>query len=318
MPRGPRRDSAARWLPKPYVMATDRIPVILAAGRRASALTASLEPKKYSTVALVTGTMAVEWAPDVQPDAIVVDADLPDMSGIEVCRLLHADLRVGLSVPIFIVEWDKPTPEQRVAALQAGAWDFLRFPAENGGLSMTLDSCLQAKRNLDGAVAVGDGTGLLGRSGLARRARQLGALMARRHGALACVVFALESPDPQAGALLASLARVSDVVGMLTAAELAVLAPATNEAGAVTMAARMSKALGTRQVGFTAVENLGYFPTDPVALLARASAAVRGGEPAAAYPWVRFLGPATEGPRSSGPTGAVHQAAVEPIEEGTT
>jgi PleD family two-component response regulator len=265
-------------------------------------LARALDPSRYTTVDIASGTIALEWAPDVRPDAIILDADLPDMSGIDVCRQLHADLRVGLSVPILIVESDKPTPEQRVAGLRAGAWDFLRFPSDPSDVSLTLETCVQAKRNLEDPSQgeVEGPSGLLGRPGLARRVRQLGALMARKHGSLSCVLFALDEPDPKAGARLASVARRSDVVGSLSPTELAVLAPNTSEAGAVTLARRLSDVLGTRQVGYAAAENLRYSPMDPVSLLAQASAAVRTGQPDPNYPWVRRFQAGPGMPRTSG------------------
>ena len=43
----------------------------------------------------------------------------------------------------------------------------------------------------------------------------------------------------------------------------------------------------TLRVGYDAVANLTYSPIDPVALLARAAAAVRNGKPEPDAPWVR-------------------------------
>src|SRR5207249_871318 len=84
-------------------------------------------------------------------------------------------------------------------------------------------------------VQVNPATGLHSRPALARRARELGALMVRGRGALACVVFALEADpaDPKPGSVLVRSARMSDVVGALSPTEFAVLAPATDHAGAV-------------------------------------------------------------------------------------
>lgn len=283
-------------------MTTAAIPRVLLAGSRASALARALDPARYAFIELASGTLALEWAPDVRPDAIILDADLPDVPGIDVCRQLHADLRVGLSMPILIVDADKPSPEQRVAGLRAGAWDFLVYPADAGALSRTLETYVQAKRNLE-EPAPADGeavSGLLGRSGLARRARHLGAMMARKHGALSCVLFALSEPDPRAGALLVGAARRSDVVGALSATELAVLAPNTSEQGAVTLARRLSNVLGQRNVGYASAENLRYSPMDPVSLLAQASAAVRTGRPDPGCPWVRRFEAAPGSVRTSG------------------
>ena len=278
-------------------------PVVLIAAPQEHALGRVLKDTPYSAAVQVhTGTLALAWAPDLRPDTIILDADLPDMTGIDTCRLLHNDLRIGHNVPILILAVDKPTPEQRVTALRAGAWDFLPFPLEAEELSLKLQTYVHAKRSIDLALteAVLDpGSGLHSRPALARRARELGALMTRKHGGLACIVFDLDPDpaDPRAGNLLVQTARVSDVVGALSPTEFALLAPATDQAGALKLVHRAASALrgavgggapeGTLRCGYDAVANLTYSPIDPVSLLARAAAAVRNGKPEPDAPWVR-------------------------------
>src|SRR4029077_21107970 len=213
---------------------------------------------------------------------------------IDACRLLHSDLRIGHSVPTLILAPNKPTPEQRVAALRAGVWDFLPYPPDPAELLLSLETYLQAKRNIDVALAglVDPATGLHTRSALARRARELGALMARARGGLACVVFAVEADpaDPKAGSVVARSARVSDVVGTLSPTEFAVLAPGTDHAGAVNLAHRIGDALGdggSVNGGYDPVPNLKYSPIDPVPLLLRATTAVRTGTPEPGCAWMR-------------------------------
>jgi len=126
--------------------------------------------------------------------------------------------------------------------------------------------------------------------------------MVRGRGALACVVFALEADpaDPKPGSVVVRSARMSDVVGALSPTEFAVLAPATDHAGAVKLAQRIGGALrevfgasgsvaspSALQVGYDAVTNLKYSPIDPVALLLRATTAVRTGRPEPGCPWMR-------------------------------
>ena len=279
-------------------------PLILVATNPEHSLASVFAGRPYAVVQVHTGTLAVEWVRDVRPDTIILDADLPDMSGIDACRLLHSDLRIGHTVPTLILAPNKPTPEQRVAALRAGVWDFLPSPPNPGELLLSLETYLQAKRNIDVALAglVDPATGLHTRPALARRARELGALMARARGGLACVVFALQADpaDPKAGSVVVRSARVSDVVGTLSPTEFAVLAPGTDHAGAVKLAHRIGEALrdgvgvndssvsgSTLQVGYDAVTNLTYSPIDPVALLLRATTAVRTGTPEPGCAWMR-------------------------------
>ena len=303
-------------------MATSTVtrPVILIATAPQRLVAGALGENPYAVVEVYSGALALQWAPDLQPDTIILDADLPDIPGVEVCRLLHTDHRIGHSVPIVIVAADQPTPEQRVNALRAGAWDFLRHPRRPDDLALTLHTYVQAKRNIDLALAEGmvdPATGLHTRYALARRARELGALMARQRGALACVVFAIESAtaDPTAASFVARSARLCDVVGLLGPSEFAVLAPSTDHAGAVKLAERYVTELrgpkgggdilpaGTAvRAGYDAVANLTYSPIDPAALLTRAAAAVQYGSPDTRLPWVRRFIPRTApAPRATPP-----------------
>src|SRR2546425_12124646 len=125
----------ARLLPVcdtvPMAIAPGAPPIVLIASVEEHPLVGALERRRYAVVQVQTGALAVEWARNFQPDAIMLAADLPDMTGIDASRLLHADLRIGHNVPILIIATDKPTPEQRVAALRAGAWDFVRHPGRS-------------------------------------------------------------------------------------------------------------------------------------------------------------------------------------------
>src|SRR5216117_910097 len=295
-------------------------PLILIAAIPEHSLASVFQGRHYAVVQVHTATLAAEWVRDVRPDTIILDAELPDMSGIDACRLLHNDLRIGHTVPTLILAPDKPTPEQRVAALRAGVWDFLPYPPDPEELSLTLQTYLQAKRNVEVALAAGlvdPATGLHSRPALARRARELGALMVRGRGALACVVFALEADpaDPKPGSVLVRSARMSDVVGALSPTEFAVLAPATDHAGAVKLAQRIGGALRevfgasgssaaarALQIGYDAVPNLKYSPIDPVALLLRATTAVRTGTPEPGCSWMRRFDESRASAREAGAT----------------
>ena len=140
--------------------------------------------------------------------------------------------------------------------------------------------------------------------------------MGREHGALASVVFDLETGPggPDAASLIARTARVCDVVGAWSPTEIAVVAPATDHAGAVKLARRVATALGMAtdggqlapgsplRAGYDAVDNFTYSPIDPVELLRRAAAAVRSGTPEISYEWVHHFDPGKAGSRDSDPS----------------
>lgn len=283
-------------------------PVVLIAGNIPRLMLQGLEATHCRVVTVDTGNEVLKQVHRVQPDVIVLEVELPDMAGTEVCQLLHGESGVGPHVPSVLLTRDVPTPDHGVAALKAGAWDVLRLPDDPKDLGLKLQIYAQAKRNIDLVMADAPADArsrLYSRSGLAQRARELGALLARKHEALACVVFVLENGNGRNPAgLLVRTARVSDVVGILSPTEFAVLAPATGDVGAVGLARRISTTLDaatagpllTRvpgvRVGYAVVSNLKYSPIDPIELLPRASLAVRHGTPEPTSPWVRgYCGP---------------------------
>lgn len=288
--------------------------LLVATTRELVSIVPALEEAGFTIVEADSGVAVLGRARVVRPDAVVLSSELPDMSGIEACRLLHADPLVGGNVPVVVLTAEAPTPAQRVAGLAAGVWDFFRQPHDSRELSMKLQTYVEARRNATAPNdAVDPVSGLHARAGLVRRSRELGGLMTRSHGALACLVFDTEIADPAAAALVAQVTRVSDVVGVLGPSQFAVLAPGTNASGAASLAQRVSailrggvggqgKGVHALLVGYEAVDNLTYAPINPPDLIARATAAVRTGRPEQANHWLRRFEPPPpgfDGPRNT-------------------
>lgn len=267
-----------------------------------------LESHHCRVVSVDTGAKVLESLRRVQPDVIVVHDELPDMPGADLCQLLHGEVGAGPQIPSVLLTRDEPTAEVGVAALRAGAWDVFRVPSDHRELTVKLQIYARAKRNIELALADAPAharSRLHSRAGLARRAREIGGLLARLHEPLACVVFVVEPHDEgyPAGLLLRAV-RVSDVVGVLSPNEFAVLAPATNDGGAAGLARRVGAALNGAmggaavggasliRIGYAVLPNLKYAPIDPIELLPRASVAVRHGRPEPDTQWIRaFQGP---------------------------
>ena len=262
------------------------------------------------------GRHALARARTTNPDVIFTEAVLSDMSGLELCRTLREDPRVSNSTPILVTTPHDPTREQRIAALRAGAWECIGRSTDPAELALKLHAYMRAKLDADRARAEGlldPATGLYNRQGMARRIQELGSHAFREHGALACIVLALDlepdatvTGDVAAAAILKSVqalkatGRLSDVLGRLGPTEFAVIAPSTDPAGALRFAERMVGAvreasspggqrLPVRQVrvGYEAVTNIGYAPMQPVDLLVRASAALRSGTEVGGRTWIR-------------------------------
>jgi CheY-like chemotaxis protein len=282
------------------------VPVLVIAAAATRLPIGVLHRRGYHIVLAESGARMVECIQEAAPDAIVVDGTLPDMSGLDACSWLHAQPLIGYRVPILLLAPEPASPDQRVSILRAGAWDVLSPTIGAEELVLRLDTYIQAKRNLD--IALGDRTAdpvtsIHSRASLARRARELGALMGRKHGALATIVFAVEGvPAIPLAHLALGAIRMSDAVGVLGATEVAVLAPATDHAGAASLARRVAGVMrahravqriepgATLWVGYDAVASITYTPLDPIELISRATIAVRYGIPESNCPWVRRFG----------------------------
>ena len=82
-----------------------------------------LELEGYSVLVADTGERALESASRSQPDLVVLDLGLPDLSGEEVARTL----RTASNVPIIMLT-AKAAEDDRIAGLRLGADDYLAKP----------------------------------------------------------------------------------------------------------------------------------------------------------------------------------------------
>jgi diguanylate cyclase (GGDEF)-like protein len=274
----------------------------------ARSLESILGPNGFSVVRAYTGQQALERARTAQPDLIILDAQMPDMHGFEVCRALRSDPRFSATTPIVITTSGPSGRTQRLAAYQAGAWEFLGQPLDGESLLLKLNTFLASKREVDALreeSLLDQGTGLYNMRGLARRAKEIGSEAFRRRDPLACVVFSPDSeaeltadedsPDAeeqrmsdQVGLLFRQAGRASDAIGRLGQNEFAVIAPSTGPEAALRLVRRLGGAVesspipvrgGERcvrvQAGYCAVVDFAESSVDAVELLLRATTALR-------------------------------------------
>lgn len=272
----------------------------------ARSLESILGPSGYSVVRAYTGQQALERVRTTQPDLIILDAQMPDVHGFEVCRQLRSDPRFSATTPIIITTSGPSGRTQRLEAYQAGAWEFLGQPIDGEALLLKLATFLECKREVDSLrdeSLLDRSTGLYNMRGLARRAHEIGADAFRRRDPLACVVFAPETEGAptgdsqdeelqriaeQVGQLLKRVGRSSDAIGRLGESEFAVIAPATSAQGALRLVRRLGGTIeaspipvrgGERslrvQAGYCAVPDFAESPVDAVELLLRATTALR-------------------------------------------
>jgi diguanylate cyclase (GGDEF)-like protein len=270
----------------------------------ARSLESILGPSGYSVVRAYTGHQALERVRTSQPDLIILDAQMPDVHGFEVCRQLRNDPHFSATTPIIITTSGPSGRTQRLEAYRAGAWEFLGQPVDGEALILKLDTFLQSKREVDALREenlLDSATGLYNMRGLSRRAHEIGADAFRRRDPLACIVMSPEPEDAggppdeevqriveQVGQLFKRVGRSSDAIGRLGQSEFAVIAPATGTEGALRLVKRLGGIIestpipvrgGERslrvQAGYCAVPDFAESPVDAVELLLRATTALR-------------------------------------------
>lgn len=300
-------------------VSADVPPLVLIANDQewsARSLESILAPNGYSVIRAHTGRQALDRARQASPDLVILDAQMPDMHGFDVCRTLREDPRFGPSVPILITTAGPSGRAQRLDAYRAGAWEFLGQPIDGEALLLKLRTFIQSKLAADTLreeSLVDTASGFYNMRGLARRAREIGSEAQRHHQPLTAVVFAsdmeqAESEDvgdrlaEHVGQVFRRAGRVSDAVGRLGVNEFAVIAPATGADAARRMVERLHASFdGTAvtvagaaqpvrlRAGYCAVDDFADSDADAVELLLRATTALRdlrqagGAERARAY-----------------------------------
>ncbi len=101
-----------------------------------------LQAKGYSTLEAVTGEEGVRLARERRPDLVLMDIQLPGMSGIDAFRMLRADAATA-AIPVIALT-ASVTPTDRTQITQAGFDAFLGKP-------IVLKEFLETVRRLTGA-----------------------------------------------------------------------------------------------------------------------------------------------------------------------
>ncbi len=251
----------------------------------ARAIESILAAKGYRVLRTFTARETLKLARVVDPDLVILDQQLPDYSGVEVCRQLRADERFGAALPIIVTTAGPSGRQQRLAANAAGAWEFFGQPLDAESLlhkiSVYLASYLEVQRLRHGAL-VDDVTGLYSRAGLSRRANEILSEARRAGTAVTCVGWSLPQPIEDTSLdLTASVLRVhgraADAFGRLSPGDFAVVAPNTTASGAERLAERFheiflrhaSAEAGTVRTTIVTIEDPADLATDGDQLLER-------------------------------------------------
>ena len=110
----------------------------------ARSLESVLAPHGYVILRAFTGQQALDRARSGQPALILLDAQLPDIHGFEVCRTLRSDPSVGPGVPVIITTAGPSGRQQRLEATRAGAWEFFGQPLDGELVLAKIETFLRA------------------------------------------------------------------------------------------------------------------------------------------------------------------------------
>jgi diguanylate cyclase (GGDEF)-like protein len=135
------------------------------------------------------GKSGMELARREMPDLVLLDLDMPDMSGFEVCRELKSDPETCMIPVIFLSGVN--TPEDKVKGLDLGAVDYVTKPFDAFELRARVRAALRTKHLQDLLVAhanIDPLTGLPNRRALQERMKVEWDRMKRHGGQLSFIM----------------------------------------------------------------------------------------------------------------------------------
>ncbi len=105
-----------------------------------------LEQHGFRTLQAHSGTDTLRVVAEQHPAAVVLDVNLPDFDGYEVCRRLKADAQTR-TIPVIFLSATFQSNQARERGLNAGADAFLFAPVEPAQLAMVVNGSLQRAVN---------------------------------------------------------------------------------------------------------------------------------------------------------------------------
>ena len=108
---------------------------------------ARLAPEGHEIVCADTGLKALDVAATLEPDLILLDVDMPGMSGFEVCRRLKRDENLNM-IPIIFLSGSGEAGD-KVIGLDLGAIDYVTKPFDTFELRARVRAALRTKHLQD-------------------------------------------------------------------------------------------------------------------------------------------------------------------------
>ncbi|OJF76654.1 MAG: DNA-binding response regulator [Treponema sp. CETP13] len=109
-------------------------------------ITYNLEKEGFTVFAAENGTTALELSREKKPDLMILDLMLPDMSGLDICRIIKHDEQTS-HIPIIMVT-AKTEDSDIVTGLELGADDYVTKPFSPRVLIARVQSVLRRKTHV--------------------------------------------------------------------------------------------------------------------------------------------------------------------------
>ena len=90
-------------------------------------LTKSLSCEGFECQSAATAEAGFQACLQDKPDLVLLDVNLPDGNGIDLCRRLKAEAPVG-HIPVLIITGEFSSVDSRVSGFDAGAEDYILKP----------------------------------------------------------------------------------------------------------------------------------------------------------------------------------------------
>ena len=138
--------------------------------------------KGYDVTRTGSGKQALKLARRGGYDVLMLDEQLYELTGVDVCLALREDPLFDHATPIVIISSSHSTLPGRIKAYAAGAWEYCHLPLDVDGLFLRLVTFLRARQELAASQATSlmdPASGLYTQYGLHQMTEQLEARVSR-------------------------------------------------------------------------------------------------------------------------------------------